>query len=154
MPALDDICRAIAGNLAAIPDTQVSAYLLDNPTPGTLQVAGPGSIDFDTGGFGRDDTFFILIEGCASLAAGDIGSQRRFRRWCDSSGAHSVKQAVESDKNLTKRLLDDGTVQTGQPAVADDLRVTEFPRETNRERLENGTVVLVGRWIVQVETSG
>lgn len=152
MPDFADIRRGLAGNLAAIADTQVSAYMLDNPSPGMLQVAGLDEIEYDRT-FGRDDTLFVVIEGCASLAAGDIGSQKNFDRWLASSGAGSVKAAVESDKRLTKRLQQDGTVQTDQPAVADDLRVTRF-RGYGRRRLENGTVVLLGEWIVQVETSG
>lgn len=152
MPAFDDIRRGIAGNLAAIADAQVSAYMLDNPTPGMLQVAGLDEIEYDNT-YGRDDTLFVVVEGCASLAGGDIGSQKRFDRWLASSGAESVKAAVESDKRLTKRLQHDGTVQTGQVAVADDLRVTRF-RGYRRHRLENGSEVLLGDWIVQVETSG
>src|SRR5689334_24618218 len=35
----------------------------------------------------------------------------------------SVQQALESDLALTSRLLDDGTVATGQPSVADDVTV-------------------------------
>lgn len=152
MPELDDIRQGLAANLAAIPDTQISAYMLDNPTPGMLQVAGLDEIEYDRT-YGRDDTLFVVIEGCASLASGDIGSQKRFDRWLASSGAESVKAAVESDKTLTKRLQPDGTVQTGQPAAADALRVTRF-RGYRRQRLENGTEVLLGDWIVQVETSG
>lgn len=152
MPELDDICEGLAANLAAIPDTQVSAYMLDNPTPGMLQVAGLDEIEYDKT-FGRDDTLFVVVEGCASLAGGDIASQKRFRRWLASSGTESVKAAIEADRQLTKRLQHDGTVQTGQPAAADTLRVTRF-RGYRRHRLENGTEVLLGDWIVQVETSG
>lgn len=151
MPSVSDIREGLAANLAAITGTQISAYMLDNPSPGMLQVAGVESLDY-LRTMGDDATYTFIVEGCASLAAGDKGSQRRFDEWLQPVGATSVRAALEADRRLTKRLQGNGNVATNQSPAADDLIVREF-RGYRRHRLPNNTEVLLGDWVVQVETS-
>ena len=151
MAGLLEIRQGIAANLKTIADIQVSAYLLENPTGPALQVAGVDSVEYDTGGFsGRDDSWIVIVEGAAGKVS-DIGAQKRFDRWLTKSGSESVKAAIETDKTLTSRLNDDGSVSTGQAAAAITLRVTDF-RGYRRVQLANGVEVLLGDWAVQVET--
>lgn len=152
MADFDDIRRGLAANLTVLrPDYQVSAYLLDDPSPPTLQVAGVESIDYDTGGYGdRADTHSFVIEACFS-GTSDIGSQQLLDALLAPTGATSLKAAVEADRTLTSRLLDDGTVQTSQPAAVAYLRVTAY-RGQSRFTLPNGTDVLLASWTVEVAT--
>jgi hypothetical protein len=149
MADIEAIRRGLAGNLRAVPDCQVSAYLLDNPTAAALQVAGFDEIDY-VQSFGDDTSFSFVIEGSAGLAS-DIGSQQRFDRWLGATGDESVKSALEANRTLTSRLLDNGTVQTGQVALADDLQVRLF-RGYRKARLANGSEVLLGDWLVELVT--
>lgn len=148
---MTDIRLALAGNLATLADAQISPWLLDNPTPGMLQVAGVDDVDY-LRTMGDDVTYVFAIEGVQSIAGGDKGSQKAFDKWIEPTGALSVRAALRADRRLTKRWQEDGTVLSGQAALADDLVVQRF-RGYRRRRLPNGTEVLLGEWIVQVETA-
>lgn len=151
MASVQDLRLALAGNLAAIDSIQVSPWLLDNPTPGMLQVAGIEEADY-VRTMGDDVTYTFIIEGCQSLAAGDKGSQKLFDKWIEPTGSLSVRAALKADKRLTRRWQEDGTVLTGQTALADSLVVRRF-RGARRHKLPNGTEVLLGDWVVDVETA-
>lgn len=85
-------------NLSAIKATQVSAYLLSNPSPPTLMVmAGPTQFDQ---AMGRGvDRWTLVVQGITGLAS-DQSAQQKLDEWRRGSGATSVKAAIESDKTL------------------------------------------------------
>lgn len=150
MADLDAIRRGLAANLRdALPagDGHVGAYMLDSPTPPALQVVGLDEIDYDTLGYGgAGDTHLLIVEAVLGRFS-DIGSQKTLDNLL--SGADSVKAALESDKLLTSRLEDDGTVTTGQPAAAEWLKVRRYRGQT-RFALPNGNEVLLASWLVEV----
>jgi hypothetical protein len=146
------IREGLAANLSGLPDCQVSPYLLDNPTPRMLSVAGFEEIDYAQS-FGDDAQLMVIVEGCVDWGgAGDIAAQKKFDRWLAATGPESVREAVNSDLRLTSRLDVDGNLTNGHPPACDDLACMTF-RGYRRARLTNGTTVLLGDWLVQVETS-
>lgn len=150
MADLAAIRSALAANLrVALPagDGLVSPYLLDNPTPPALQVAGLEKIDYDTLGFGGSgDTHLFIVEGVFGRST-DIGAQKVLDGLL--SGTDSVKAAVEGNQTLTSRLLETGDVLTGQSALADWVKCREY-RGQSRFALPNGVEVLLASWLVEV----
>jgi hypothetical protein len=145
MPDFDSIRRGLAANLrAALPAAEglVSPYLLADPKKPCLQVAGIERMEPHDFGDGRDYT--ILIEACLALGEG-IAAQRKLDELIDS-----VPAAIESNLTLTSRLLDNGTVQTGQAAACDALAFVEY-RGAGKQSIA-GTECLLGVWAVQVVT--
>jgi hypothetical protein len=159
--ALDDICQALAANLAALKQaelaprqplvTQVSSFYRDKPSPPSVMVLGVDEIEYDTAFQRGGDSWTILIEAVLG-AVSEIGAQGILRRLLASEGETSLKAAVESDRRLTKRYNDDtGLITTGQPAACDDLRVTNY-RGQRLVALGDGSRTISAVWAVQVET--
>ena len=131
---------------------QVSAYMLDSPTTPSVCVMGVDEIDYDAGGFSaRDDSWTLIVEAALGRVS-DINAQKILNELLNSSGANSMKAAIESDLTLTKRLVN-GLVVTDQTAAITELRVTRY-RGQQRFVLPNRVEVLLASWLVQVETSG
>jgi len=108
------IRAGIARNLSAIPDVQVSAYLLANPTPPLLQVV-PGEIEWDLAYARGLDKIMLKVQAFVALTE-DIGSQVTLDKYLNGSGPLSVKAAVESDETLggivgTCQVTNTGAVQ-------------------------------------------
>jgi hypothetical protein len=104
LATVNEIREALGANLAAITDTQVSPYLLNNSTPPTLMIlpGPPGGGDFteyhQAMGNGLESmTWTVRAEVAVNL---DIGSQKKLDAFLDVSGPSSVMRAVESDKTL------------------------------------------------------
>jgi len=98
-PTINEQREALATILGSIPNTQVSAYGLSNPTPPTLQVVGgalPGDITF---GASADEGNEFKIQLLAGLAT-DIGAQKLIGRYCDVSGNYSIKAKIAADPTL------------------------------------------------------
>lgn len=131
MSDMEAIRQGLAANLAAFKDgddgAQVSPYILEAPTPPTLHVMGPVAdaerVDFG----GQDEEEFIVVQGFAAMIS-DIGGQKRLDRWWANTGADSVLAAIETDKQLTSRLDEEGTLTTGQTAAVYDLTVIRKSR--------------------------
>ena len=104
------IRQGIAANLATISTLRTSAFVPDNPTP-PIAVVMPQRIEFDTAmGRGMDDlTFTVMV---IAQRASERNAQSVLDGFCNSSGATSVKIAIESDKTLGGACF--------------DLRVTEM----------------------------
>jgi hypothetical protein len=140
---------ALAANLRTVPDCQVSPWLLASPASPSLQVVGPR--EFEPTTFGDHHSILMVVEGCVPGVL-DRGSFEKFDAWITgATDEQDVWAAIESDDSLTKRLLDNGTVQTGQTAVADSVAVERFNGYT-RTTLLNQTEALVGEWEVRVLT--
>ena len=98
------IRQGLATNLATIPEVQVSAYILSNPTPPTVWVMG-ATTDYDrTMGSRRTgnrytDEYTATIQAIVSLNE-DIGSQALLDNLLSPSGTYSVKAALEADPTL------------------------------------------------------
>jgi hypothetical protein len=147
---IKNIRQGLAANLRSLEDCQVSAYLLDNPTGPTLQVAGFEGIDYAQS-YGPTTLLEVVVEGATPLGGGTRGAYERFDEWILGDG--TVWDAIEADQTLTSRLRDNGSVLENQDPVADSVAVQEF-RGYRRSRLASGVEVLLGDWLVQVLTSG
>lgn len=96
--------QGLATNLGTIPEVQVSPYILSNPTPPTIWVAGI-SVDFDQAmgrrvtGASYTDQYTATIQGFVALND-DIGNQAMLDNLLAGSGVYSVKTAIEADKTL------------------------------------------------------
>lgn len=131
------IRAALAANIGAIPDLQVSPYILANPTPPSAQVV-PAAMEFDLAMHRGLDRLEFKVQVFAGVVS-DIGAQKKLDLYRAGSGANSIKQAIESDKTLG------GACQA--------LQVTEStgPQLTIGE---GGTVVLMEEFTVQVLATG
>ena len=105
LPDIAAIRQGIADNIsAAITGFQVSAYVLANPTPPCIYVM-PGETEYDIAmGNGADRLNFIIR--IMVPANGDIAQQRMLDLMCASTGAQSVKAAVEADDSLGGSVAD------------------------------------------------
>jgi hypothetical protein len=150
MADLKTIREGLAGNLAALRQAkvvgQVSPYLLDNPTPPSLMVAGVEQFEFL--GFGETARWTILVEACLGLTA-DVGSQDVLNRLLAPTGATSVVAAAEADQRLTSRLDVRGVLTTGQAPAADSVAFSGY-RGQSRFQLRNGSDVLLAVWAFEV----
>lgn len=110
-----DLRQGLATNLAAIPEVQVSPYILSNPTPPTIWVAGLET-NYDTAygsrttGSTYTDEYVALVQGFVALSE-DIGNQMLLDNLLAASGSYSVKAAIEADKTLGG-ACDDAWVET------------------------------------------
>lgn len=152
MADLEAIRLGLAAALrTALPADQghVSPYFSDVVTTPALQVVGLDEGEYYTMGFaGGGDSLFFIIEAIVGRVV-DRVAQTWLDRFVSAEGAYSLKAALEADKTLTSRLLDDGTVQTGQAAAAQFVILRRY-RGQARIKQENGQDVLVGSWIVEV----
>lgn len=115
MAQLSELREALAANLSSMPDCQVSAYVLANPTPPVVHVA-PAGTEYDLT-FGRGlDTFRFTVQGIVGTPS-DIGAQQRLDRWLAAEGVESIKQLVESDKRLGGLAQDTRVVSVGPYTV-------------------------------------
>lgn len=103
------IRAGLAANLAAIPDIQVSAYALANPTPPCVEIV-PSSIEYDLALSRGWDRVMVTVRVFVGMTS-DIGAQKLLDTFLAGSGALSVKAAVESDVTLGG-ACDDVRVQT------------------------------------------
>ena len=112
MPDLAAIRAGIAANItAAISDrsVQVSPYVLSNPIPPCVYVM-PAGTEFDiTMGNGHDRLMFTIR--LLWPATSDIASQTSLDAMCSSTGARSIKAAIEADDSLGG-TVDDCQVNT------------------------------------------
>lgn len=121
-------------------DMQISPYVLSDPTLPTIWVKPtPGAVTeyhqtFQT--MGNPDgqvTWSITVQ--AFVAGLDIASQQWLDELLDTSGAHSVKAAVEADKTLG--------------GACEDLVVRRCISHQEYQRV-NGTLAYGSEWIVEV----
>jgi hypothetical protein len=151
MTDLAAIRTGLAANLASIAGNQISSYMLANPTPPAIHVY-PADITYDLAmGRGLDEWIFTVQAFVAVV--GDIGAQKTLDAYLAPSGSQSVKAAIEADLLLTKRLRDDGSVQTGQPAAASDVQVVSCTGY-RVYAMEGRPPVLGAEWHVEVLATG
>ncbi len=97
---LAEIRAGLATNLAGIGnDLQVSAYMLDNPSPPTIQVMGLEEIEYDQAMARGLDEITIIVQAFAGTPV-DRAAQTLLDTWQTGFGGTSVKAAIESDRTL------------------------------------------------------
>ncbi len=148
---LQAIRRGLGAELRTVlPATEghVQLYYTDSPPTPCLQVVGVSEmdrIDFDDGG-----RFEIGIEGVLGNV-NDRASHTLLDKWIESSAIDGAMEAANSQIGaLTKRLLDDGTTQAGQPAACDTVTLIRYQGAGRLERAQ--TPLLVATWIFEVRT--
>jgi hypothetical protein len=99
--SLTDIRAALAASLGALEGVQVSPYELSNPTPPVIWVKpDPGEfVTYHQAMRNGLELWHFVVEAYAG-AMFDIGAQMTLDPFVVSSGATSVKAAIEADKTL------------------------------------------------------
>lgn len=122
---MTQIREALASNLSTIPNVQVSAYQLSNPTPPAIHVV-PGMTEYHQtfGGSSEAEWWEFTVQAFVAIP-NDIGSQRRLDEMLESTGSSSVKAAIESDPTLGG-IVDDliVTTRTGYQLYVNEGRGT------------------------------
>jgi hypothetical protein len=135
------IREALRARLATLAGTggQSSAYMLSNPTPPCLQVVGIDATDYDTT-FGRGgDAMTMIVQGFAGNAA-DVAAQVKLDEWLDTTGATSLKAAIETERPSAVTL--GGLVSSCLVVSSTGHRVFTLP---------NGTDVVGAEWTLEIE---
>lgn len=129
--------EALAANLSSIAGIQQSAYVLSSPTLPAVEVV-PGPIDYDKAmGRGTDEWTFI-VRVLVGLTT-DIGGQKLLGKLRASSGAQSIKAALESD-----------------PTLGGAARTLHVPRVSGQQTYgrEGRSSAIGAEWTVQVWAAG
>lgn len=132
MANVGTIRTALAANLSTISGLRTSAWVPDNINP-PIAVIRPDSITFDAAfARGLDDMTFLVL-----VIVGRVderSAQAKLDAYCETTGASSIKRAIESDRTLG--------------GAVSDLRVTEMRNYTT---LNIGDVIyLAAEFVVQV----
>jgi hypothetical protein len=122
MASITTIRTKLAENLSTISGLRTSGEMPDNPNP-PIAIVRPGSIQYDQS-FARGLTRYQFIVVVIVGRVAEKTAQRNLDAYCSTTGASSIKLAVESDKTL------DGNCY--------DLRVTEM-RNYTPIQLNEGT---------------
>ena len=132
MANVGTIRTALAANLSTISGLRTSAWVPDNINP-PIAVIRPDSITFDAA-FARgidDMTFLVLV---IVGRVDERSAQAKLDAYCETTGASSIKRAIESDRTLG--------------GAVSDLRVTEMRNYTS---ISIGDVIyLAAEFVVQV----
>lgn len=104
MASLSELRTGIATNLGTISGLRTAATMPDNPNP-PIAIVSPDGIAYDST-FARgmqEYTFTVtVLVGLVSERSG----QSKIDAYCSSTGASSVKLAIESDKTLGGKAFD------------------------------------------------
>jgi len=139
---VDDIARGIGALLRTVYATDeghVSHTFQETPQPPTLQVVGVERMTPEQGGMTApgdwQGDWIFLVEAYLGL----ISEKRAHQRLNELLSDNAVAAAVEGDSNgagcLYSRLLDNGTVQSGQAAAAESIEFVEY---RGPQRVERG----------------
>jgi hypothetical protein len=104
MALLSEIRTGIATNLSSITGLRTAAVMPDNPSP-PIAVVQPDSINFDnTFQRGMQTYTFTVIVLVGRVA--ERSAQNAIDAFCSSTGASSIKLAIERDKTLGGKVYD------------------------------------------------
>jgi hypothetical protein len=127
-----DIRAGLAANISTIAGLRTSVDIPDNPNP-PIAVIALSSVEYD-GAFAGGLTEYNFEVTVLASRASERFAQRRLDEYT-STGATSVKKAIESDKSLggkafdvrVTRMSNIGTVSLGEVSyLAADFAVTVF----------------------------
>ena len=110
MALISDLRNGLATNLATISGLRTAALMPDNPNP-PIAIVVPSSVSFDDT-FQRGMQTYSFTVLVVVGRADERTAQNKLDAYCASTGASSIKLAVESDKTLGGKAF--------------DLRVTEL----------------------------
>jgi hypothetical protein len=117
-------------------DMQISPYVLANPTPPVIWVKPTQGnvIEYHQAMMNGQETWSFTVQAFVA-GGGDIIAQTVLDELLNTSGAHSVKAAIEADKTLG--------------GAAEDLIVRRVISYQEYQRAD-GTIALGAEWIVEV----
>lgn len=150
------IRQGLGANLAvtyAALGFQVKPFALSAPVPPGFQML-LDRVDFHEE-LGLPTLVRFIVLGTVGYAD-DVDAQEKMDALLNDqenvSDPLSVAQALESDQSLTSRLLDDGSVVTGQPKAADDV-TARFVQAYRLYPMQGGQQLILGaEWVVEVLT--
>ena len=139
MASLAQIRQGLAANLAVLDGIQVSAYVLGNPTLPTVWVrpATAEGIEYHRAFANGLENWTFTVQAFFASGISDIGAQQKLDELLASTGATSVKAALETDKTLGGLVKDlivqtcTGYLEYGRPdgttALGCDWTVVVYP---------------------------
>jgi hypothetical protein len=150
------IRQALGANLAttyAPLGFQVKPFALSAPAPPGFQMLFD-RVDFHEE-LQRGELLRFILLGTVGYAD-DVDAQEKMDALLNDqdnvSDPLSVRQALESDQALTSRLLDDGSIVTGQPSAGQDVTV-RVGAAYRLYPMQGGNQLLLGsEWTVEVVT--
>ena len=98
MSDLANIRAGLAANIAVITGIQVSPYTLANPTPPCVEIV-PADVEYDRTFGDGVDKLNITVRVFVGMA-NEISAQKRLDEYLASSGAKSIKAAIEASPAL------------------------------------------------------
>ncbi len=140
MSSLAAIRAGLVTNLntlkATYQDMQISAYILSNPTPPVIWVKPtPGAVtEYHQAMMNGQETWSLTVQAFVA-SGGDITAQMVLDELLATTGAHSVKAAIEADKTLG--------------GATDDLIVRRCISYQEYQRVD-GSMALGAEWIVEI----
>lgn len=136
------IRAALAARLTTLlgNDGQASAYMQSDPTPPTLQVVGISETQYDTAMNRGGDVLTMVVQGLTGTTA-DRAAQEQLDAWLDTTGATSVKAAIETERPSAVTL--GGIVAACRVTGTNGHRVYKMP---------NGTDYLGAEWTLEIHT--
>jgi len=104
MASLSEIRTGIATNLATITGLRTAAVMPDNPTP-PIAIVQPDSIAYDDTFQRGMQTYTFSVQVIVGRQSERSG-QNSIDAYCSSTGASSIKLAIESNKTLGGKAFD------------------------------------------------
>jgi hypothetical protein len=104
MASIGELRDGIAANLLTIPGLRSSDTMPDNPSP-PIAVVSLSSIEFDQA-FRKGMTLYTFDVTVIVSRADARNAQNYLDAYCSSTGANSVKLAIESDRTLNGKAFD------------------------------------------------
>lgn len=98
MPSISDLRAGLATNLATITGLRTAAEIPDNPSP-PIAIVQLQRVSFDGAFQGGMTTYDFTVSVIVGRAA-EREAQRRLDAFASSSGASSIKAAIESNRTL------------------------------------------------------
>jgi hypothetical protein len=102
--SISDIRTGLATNLATISGLRTASEIPDNPSP-PIAIVNLQSVNFD-GAFQQGLTTYNFIVTVIVGRPAEREAQRRLDAYASSTGASSVKLAIQSDKTLDGSAYD------------------------------------------------
>jgi hypothetical protein len=148
MAGLTEIREALAGRLRdslPIDVVQVSAYLLANPSPPTVQIF-PGEVDWHQAMQDGMEMRALVVQALVGQPT-EEGAQRRLDAFLESDGDLSIKAAIER--------IDDGDQTVTLGGLIDDLIVVKTKGyQVYRQTDPPKPPQLGAEWLVHVYVTG
>ena len=104
MASITNLRTALATNLATITGLRTSAEMPDNPNP-PIAIVRPSTVEYNQAmrkGLTKYSFAVVVIVGRAE----ERTAQRNLDAYCSSTGASSIKTAVETDRTLGGNAYD------------------------------------------------